>query len=236
MNKNINEIKAKILKGQKLTSEEKKQYILYALTAGSDNGKMHDFTMVTTSCLNNPLCAERRKIDGLICAECYAAAQLEYQKTCREKMLINSLFFSKYTLSKKDMPTIYTVNNVLRFDSHGDCINRINAKNYYAIARKNAHLHCAVWSKNPWFYKGLQKPKNLIFVFSIAKVNQTITEKTLKQIKRKWPFVDKIFSVYDPQFIQDNNITINCGGLDCMGCLTCYLSKTEKNLIFEKLK
>lgn len=236
MKKDIKEIKRKILEGKKLTSEEKQHYILYALTAGSAGGKMHDFTMLTTSCLNNPLCIERRKIKGLICAECYAASQLEYQKTCREKMLINSLFFSKYELKPQEIPIIYTVNNVLRFDSHGDCINRTNAKNYYSIARKNKHLNCAIWSKNPWFYKGLQKPDNLIFVFSIAKVNQTITEKTLKQIKRKWPFVDKIFSVYDPQFIQDNNITINCGGLDCMGCLTCYLSKTEKNLIFEKLK
>lgn len=236
MKKNINEIKAKILKGQKLTSKEKKQYILYSLTAGSPNGKMHDFTMITTSCLNNPLCEARRNNLELVCSKCYAAAQLEYQKGTREKFLINTLFYSNYELTKKDIPTIYTVNNVLRFESHGDVVNRTHAKNIYAIARKNDHLRCAVWSKNPWFFKGLQKPKNIIFVYSIAELNRIVTPETLKQVQRKYPFVDKIFAVYDEKTIADHSLTVNCGGRDCMACLTCYKTRKQKNIVIEKLK
>lgn len=236
MKKQIIEIKKKILKNEPLTRQEKQQYIKYALTEGSDNGKMHDFTMLTTSCLNNPLCEARRKNPHLICSYCYAAAQLEYQKSTREKFLINTLFFSGYELTKNDIPIIYTVNNVLRFESHGDVMNRTHAKNMYTIARKNNHLRCAVWSKNPWFFKNLRKPDNIIFVYSISKINELINNNTLQEVQKKYPFVDKLFAVYDPQFIQENNITVNCGGNDCMNCLTCYLSRTEKPLIYEQKK
>lgn len=236
MNKNINEIKTKILEGKKLTSEEKKQYILYSLAKGTNNGKMHDFTMVTTSCLNNPLCKARRNNPKLVCSKCYSAAQLEYQKTTREKFFINTLFYSSYELTKKDVPTIYTVNNVLRLESHGDVVNRIHAKNIYMIARHNKHLHCAIWSKNPWFFKGLQKPENMIFVYSIAELNRIVTPETLKQVQKKYNFVDKIFAVYDKETIKNHSLTVNCGGRDCMACLTCYKSRKQKNIVIEKLK
>ena len=236
MKKEIKDIKRKILEGEKLTSEEKKQYILYSLAKGTDIGKMHDFTMLTTSCLNNPLCEARRNNPELVCCKCYSAAQLEYQKTTREKFFINTLFYSNYELTKKDIPTIYTVNNVFRFESHGDVVNRIHAKNIYMIARHNRHLHCAVWSKNPCFFKGLQKPKNIIFVYSIAELNKIVTPETLKQIQREYPFVDKIFAVYDEKTIADHALTVNCGGRDCMACLTCYKFRKQKNIVIEKLK
>lgn len=232
----IESIKEKIEKNQPLTSGEKQSYILYSLTSGSESGKMHDFTMITTSCLYNPLCIARRKNKRLVCAKCYAQAQLKRQKTLRDKLYYNSLFYSQYELKPSDVPIIYTVNNVLRFESHGDFINTIHAKNSYVIARKNKHLQCGLWTKNAWLFKGLKKPKNIVFVYSIAKINKVITMTTLKDIQKIYPFVDKLFAVYSKDFIKDTGITINCGGRDCMNCLTCYKGRKTKPLIFEQLK
>lgn len=231
----IESIKEKIEKNEPLTSGEKQAYILYSLTSGSESGKMHDFTMITTSCLYNPLCIARHENDDLVCYYCYARAQLEHQKTFREKRLFNSIFYSEYELSFDDIPMIYTINNVLRFESHGDYINELHAKNHYMIALKNKHLHCGLWTKNPWFFSNLDKPNNVKFVVSTDKLNVDITLHDLESIKAKYPYVDKLFSVYSKDYITDHNIDVNCGGNDCMNCLTCYLSD-DVNLIYEQLK
>jgi hypothetical protein len=56
-----------------------------------------------------------------------------------------------------------------------------------------------------------------------------------KERKNPFPFVDKVFTVYDPDFIEAENIDINCGARNCFDCGLCY----EKNgvaVINEKLK
>ena len=52
--------------------------------------------------------------------------------------------------------------------------------------------------------------------------------------ERFW-FVDHVFTVYDKKFIEENNIEINCGSRDCLGCQLCYHGDTEF-YINEKLK
>ena len=51
----------------------------------------------------------------------------------------------------------------------------------------------------------------------------------------KFWFIDHVFTVYDKNTIKENNIDINCGGKDCLGCQQCYHKGTEF-YIREKLK
>jgi hypothetical protein len=53
--------------------------------------------------------------------------------------------------------------------------------------------------------------------------------------KNPFPFVDKVFTVYDEEHIEKNNIAINCGSKNCFNCGLCY-EKNEVQTINEKLK
>ena len=56
----------------------------------------------------------------------------------------------------------------------------------------------------------IKKPKNVNIIYSSMFIN--------KQVECDYPFVDKIFTVYDKDYIKDNKININCGGRSCLSC------------------
>jgi hypothetical protein len=47
--------------------------------------------------------------------------------------------------------------------------------------------------------------------------------------------VDKVFTVYDPAYIEAESIEINCGARNCFDCGLCY-EKNGVEVINEKLK
>ena len=51
----------------------------------------------------------------------------------------------------------------------------------------------------------------------------------------KYPFIDKIFTVYNISYIRDNGIEINCGKKKCIECQLCY-SHNDVKYINEKIK
>lgn len=78
------------------------------------------------------------------------------------------------------------------------------------------------------FAAGYKKPANLNILISALYINKSIDI-------NKFPFADKIFTVYDKKYISDNNITVNCGARDCSTCLKCY-TKNPVKYINEMLK
>ena len=78
------------------------------------------------------------------------------------------------------------------------------------------------------------KPENLSFIVSSNKVNQAELYH-----KKTFSDVNHIFTVYDKDYIRENNIDINCGGRACLDCIkkhkACYFTDTELE-IREQLK
>ena len=50
-----------------------------------------------------------------------------------------------------------------------------------------------------------------------------------------YDFIDKIFTVYDKNYINARDVNINCGAKSCLTCHKCYV-RSKTKYINEKLK
>jgi hypothetical protein len=75
---------------------------------------------------------------------------------------------------------------------------------------------------------GISKPDNMTILYSSIRVNECESD-----ILNKYDFIDKVFTVYDPETAK--GIAINCGARDCRKCARCYARDTE-SLVNEILK
>lgn len=75
----------------------------------------------------------------------------------------------------------------------------------------------------------LEKPSNLQIIQSTLKVNDSPDEV-------KYWFIDKVFTVFDEEYIEENNVIINCGARSCRTCKRCYTPSEGIEYINEKLK
>lgn len=214
---------------------EKQVFIEYSITEPRKNGKMDTIPSISTSALCNVSCAMRSRQADCICSKCYARRQLQMMKTLREKMEVNTLFYTKYELTAADIPRINT--SVFRFESFGELNNELQVKNYFLIARRNRHCFFVLWTKNYHLIEsarklyGLKKPKNLRIIASEYIIDHDITE----HIWKRYKFIDKIFSVYSKEYAEQNQIEINCSG-KCKNCMRCYDQENKERFIREMLK
>lgn len=200
-------------------------------------GKMRGLTSVSTSVLDNTICAARRMDRESICAHCFAAAQMGLYKNMQPVFANNLNMLSSRLLEPKEIPVILTASGYLRGESFGDVMNAIQAANYLRIAKYNPWCKFAVWTKNPGFYDaaiiaGLaEKPANCNIILSSRRVNHA------DDVPERFRyFIDRVFTVYDPAGIKAQSININCGARSCATCGKCY-EKTDKYYqIAEKLK
>ena len=239
MANNLKEIIAKVEKREPLTHEEKKKYIAeYAITRNHTR-KMFGMVSISTSCLCNTFCMARRKHDPekSICPHCYSAAQLSKRKTNAVKFMRNYVFFTTYELTEEDIPVINAT--YFRFEAFGDVQNLLQVKNYYLIKRVNAKTikHAAIWSKNPALIQAAgAKPKNLIYVYSNERIDKPITMADFEMLKKEFPVIDKVFSVFHKSFAEKEGVKINCGGRECISCMRCYHNRKEDRIVNELLK
>ena len=96
MNKSTKTIIEKIKAGQDLTDSEKMDYINYSIS--DHGGKLSGIPSLSTSPLCNPHCMARSKNPGLICSKCYSMTYNNYRKSLKEKLLVNTLFYTKYSI------------------------------------------------------------------------------------------------------------------------------------------
>lgn len=194
------------------------------------SGKMAGMVSISTSVTTNERCAKNAQIEGSICQKCFAAKQMKMYKNMEKPMVENQRILTGSVLPLELLPTI---NNLyFRFESFGDLNNATQVKNYFNICYKNPRVKFALWTKNPDYIAaaiadGYSKPENLNIVLSSLFIN--------KQRKNPFPFVDKVFTVYDPEYIAENNVNINCGARSCFDCGQCY-EKNGIEVINEKLK
>ena len=193
-------------------------------------GKMAGMASISTAVTTNERCAKNAAIPGSICEKCFAAKQMKIYPGMEKPMVENQRILTGSILPMEKIPII---NNIyFRFEAFGDLNNHIQVINYFRICYKNPKVKFALWTKNPDFIAeaiaaGYKKPENLNIVLSSLFIN--------KERKNPFPFVDKVFTVYDRQHIETHNIDINCGARNCFACGLCY-ERNDITVINEKLK
>lgn len=180
-------------------------------------GKMEGMWSYSTSCLVNPRCVARMKNGELICASCFAANQQSFQCTLREKLIRNFHFITETEVEVEDFPMIPL--EQFRLQSFGEVFNLTELSNYFNFATRNPKCIFALWMKDVFIVTmarklGWEKPENIILIKSSPRLNQI--EETDE------PWIDKIFTVFEKEFLKNHEVNINCGSNLCLGCLRCY--------------
>lgn len=198
------------------------------------SGKMAGINSIGTSCATNPHCIARQKNGESVCSKCYADTYMKMRKSLKEHLEENAKILTARLLEGNEIPV--TNARVFRFESFGDLHNATHLQNYLLICERNPFTNFALCTKNTWILDevfnemGIQKPKNLSIIVSSPLLN-----KPMELDREKFWFVDHIFTVFDKKFIKENNVDINCGSNNCLGCGNCYYVDTDF-YVNEKLK
>lgn len=203
-------------------------------------GKMRGMLALSTSPNGNERCNARAACGNpdCICTKCYAKAQCAYQHGTETKLECNGRILSERLIPVEDWIHInYNAWRVCRLESHGDVRNAIHAANYYGLAKANPKITFVAWTKNYDFYQKandtlMEKPSNFILIVSSPFVNDELDI-------AKYPLADRVFTVYDKEYIKANDIRpdfINCGASSCITCKICYTQDNGVVYIHEILK
>ena len=230
---NIARIIKKILALEPLTSAEKQEYIRYSITTHDSGGKMADFMSISTSCIDCDRCSARSKNKKNVCAKCYARRELLRKKTLREKMHVNTVFYTCYTINPVDVPLINC--SVFRFESFGEIQNTKQFINYNTIAKVNKHCYFVIWSKNcdiiASALETVKQAKNFDVIASATEINPDHPE----NLFNLYPFIKKVFAVVTDEYAKAHKIKITCIGC-CIECMRCYTKANRQKVIYELLR
>lgn len=197
-------------------------------------GKMEGMQSISTLSFNNPLCQKNKKIEGSICQKCYVVKALRY-KNNQKAFIENAEILTKNKIPLEFLPIINAA--YFRFEAFGELINETQLINYINICKKNKNTSFALWTKNYKmildFFNKHKAPNNLTILLSSLFINNPLNIENFKHLKIKNL---KVFSVYDKEYIQNNNIKINCGSKKCITCLKCYKKNDKTEYINEVLK
>lgn len=205
-----------------------------ALWMTDHQGKMKGINSIGTSCVDNPFCIKRRENGDSVCSHCYAATYMKMRKSLKDHLAENAKVLTTRLLKENEIPV--TNAQIFRFESFGDLYNVTHLVNYVLICERNPFTKFALWTKNTWILdelfnkNGIKKPDNLSIVVSSPMLN-----KQMELDRKKFWFVDHVFTVYDKDYIEANNVNVNCGARSCLGCQLCYHKDTEF-YVNEKLK
>lgn len=204
------------------------------------NDKMEGMQSISTSPLTNRHCVERMQSGNLVCAHCFSKKANDRFPALAEKLKRNSALWGDTLYSTEYMPKI-TVEK-FRLEAFGDLFSVTQARNYLTLCRANPSVHFALWTKNPFILwdaleaDGFDKPKNLVVVYSSPVLNHPADNMLKLYIMPNGrPMIDKVFTVYTPDYIKANTVKINCGARNCKACGRCYTKRTGA-FVNEKLK
>lgn len=200
------------------------------------SGKMEDIFSISTSRNKNEHCKNFSKCQGSICHKCYAERYLSLRPALRKALERNTEILTKEIIPIDEMPILNA--SVFRLESFGDLINETHAANYLNLIKRNPQTQFGWWTKHPELIAkaldGENPPENVQIIQSSFYIN--------KPDKPKYDWISKVFTVYDKEYIKENNVDINCGSKDsngnkkrCIDCKKCYLDNGIKN-ISEELK
>lgn len=186
-------------------------------------GKMKGVHSYNTSPLTNSFCAKMRSIPGLICSSCYSCRMLEtcYANTSTPgRFKENGETVSTRMLEESEI--IKSRVKYIRFQAHGELINRTHLLNLVKIAKTNPAVQFSLFTKRMDLIQSLLPgtiPPNVVVVYSEPRINV------------EYPVLpngaDKVFCVYTKNFVRKNAIQLNCAGKHCKQCHKCYEHGTD---------
>ena len=190
------------------------------------SGKMDSIKSINTNTLTNEFCIKQNKNKNSICGICFSMNSLKtFRKSCASSWEHNSNLLSKVIIQNELLPTI--LDAFFRFSSHGELINNTHLINLINITNKNPHCTFTLWTKRKDIinkvFKTMNKPKNLILIFSNSQLNKPI------EILPK--YFDKTFNNVTKEYDEKK---INCFS-KCKDCLICY-KHNNINQIIEYIK
>ena len=189
-------------------------------------GKLRGLSAINSSPLDNPFCQSMAKDPENICSKCYSCSMLRgLRKNCRPAWRNTGEQLSTAPLPDNDIPIIKT--DLCRFSAHGDLFNKTHADNFFKIARANPKTTFALWTKRPELVAVDSCPDNVILVYSSPKINSNST------LPRGF---DKVFTVWNAEGIELNDVDINCGAKSCLTCQLCYSKTNGVVFVNEKIK
>ena len=227
------------------------------------SAKMTSILSLSTNCNANPICQARSKVCGSICEHCFASNTLDHYSSLDANTLSNFWILTTSELSNSDCEKIAIEivaackkngTHEFRLESFGDLANVCHATNYlnilyqlYKVSKREGYkVICGWWTKNVNLliaaYDKLDKAHKTAFhsvchlLISSMFCNQPIESAEKADIENKLEMSVSVFTVYDPDFIQKNNVTINCGARSCRTCKRCYSLNHRGEFIREELK
>lgn len=232
-----------------MTDQQKLDWLL----CRKHTGKMHDIISMSSSSKENTFCIARieeaKQVlaetgKEIVCLHCFSESMQNQYDTMHAKYVVATEILTEKVYPVKDFPIINAA--IARIESFGD-VNPENqgginqGLNYIHYCKANPETMFACWTKNPMVWKSVfdieSKPKNLIMIYSDPMINGSMTdpEKLFEAIKIVFPFIDKIFIVFNKDYIKENKVSINCGAKSCNTCRNCY-RKNKVHILFEELK
>lgn len=179
--------------------------------------KMDGMFSINTNSLTNNYCLSKRLTDA-VCKSCYNKRL--------ERFTAKAFQRNSDILIQEDYQPETIMYNVIRFNSFGELINLQHYKNIIKLVKHNPKVQFTLWSKRADIVGLLEKPKNLINIYSSIKLN----------IEEKLPInFDKVFTIYNIAFIKENGVKINCSK-SCYECMKCYNKKDKTIYINEQIK
>ena len=212
-----------------IKSFEKETGIHFTL---NHTGKMEGMQSLSTSCLMNPACLARMKDPDSICSKCFAAAMHKRYSALGLRLAHNTQALSEKLYSINELPIVNAA--FFRLESFGDLGSVTQAQNYLRLCERNPWTRFALWTKNPGYLAQAIKLNNGYKPFNLNVILSSPYMNTPCDASR-WDFVDKTFTVWTKDAIEEQSVQINCGSRKCLDCMLCY-TKNDVREINEILK
>lgn len=192
------------------------------LHISTHSGKMTGIQSVSTSTKHNPFCQAAQKVEGSVCAKCYARTY-EAMRPSLLKALDRNSEVLKEVLPMSSLP--YVNASIFRFSSFGELLNTHHAVNLLNTAYKNPETMFALWTKRANLVQAAIRrvglPDNINLIYSAPMIDK----------KPKLPkYFTKSFTVYS----KNSDQKFNCAAKSCVTCRLCY-TKNDVTEIAEKL-
>jgi hypothetical protein len=192
-------------------------------------GKMLDMRCVDTNPISNPFCRSMclSSNPNIVCRNCYSIDMLyRRRRHCVLPYECNSILLGNFLLPDECLPTKeFGVTSkriqAVRFNASGELINETHVRNLFNICELNPTKMFSLFFKNQTpLHKVITnegKPENLVVVYSNPILNDANTSRYIDGRERLPEYVDKIFSVYEPNFLslmmqRGTPIRVNCRG------------------------
>lgn len=188
------------------------------VTYHKGSGKMRNMVSINTDTYTNPFCQAMSKIEGSVCAKCYAMRLSKlYGKDSMQIFVRNGAILSD-EIQDWQIPRLNVA--FCRFHSFGELLSDIHFVNLVRIAKANPDTHFALWTKRPKLVATQLAPPNLVLVHSTLMINGD-------------PYIPPGF--HKSFTVRDDMQLLNCNE-SCFDCLACYHRDNGHNYIVERLR